>query len=415
MLSVSEALSRVLSDFQSLGAEPVAAIDAAGRVLAESVRATLNLPPFANSSMDGYAVRAADVRGVVAHAPAALAVIGDVPAGVIPSAIVLSGTAVRIMTGAQVPDGADAVVPVEATDDARSPTGGPLPAIVQIREPVLAGANIRAVGEDVRLGEEVLPRGTLLRPYDIGVLAAFGINRVAVVRRPRVAILGTGDELVDIDQVPAAGQIRDTNGVTLTALALKYGAEPIRLGVARDRVEDVYARLIDAVERGADVIVSSAGVSVGAYDVVKTAVERDGSLVFWKVRMRPGKPLAYGRFRGLPFFGLPGNPVSAVVGFEIFVRPAILKLAGRLRLDKPRVGVSTSEPLYSDGRESYLRAVVVREGDRYVAHSAGGQGSNMISSLARSNALVIIPEGVREAPAGSRLDAWMLDWPEEIF
>lgn len=415
MLSVSEALSRVLSDFQSLGAEPVAAIDAAGRVLAESVRATLNLPPFANSSMDGYAVRAADVRGVAAHAPAALAVIGDVPAGVIPSVIVLSGTAVRIMTGAQVPDGADAVVPVEATDDTRSPTGGPLPAIVQIREPVLAGANIRVVGEDVRLGEEVLPRGTLLRPYDIGVLAAFGINRVAVVRRPRVAILGTGDELVDIDQVPAAGQIRDTNGVTLTALALKYGAEPIRLGVARDRVEDVYARLIDAVERGADVIVSSAGVSVGAYDVVKTAVERDGSLVFWKVRMRPGKPLAYGRFRGLPFFGLPGNPVSAVVGFEIFVRPAILKLAGRLRLDKPRVGVSTSEPLYSDGRESYLRAVVVREGDRYVAHSAGGQGSNMISSLARSNALVIIPEGVREAPAGSRLDAWMLDWPEEVF
>lgn len=415
MLSVSEALSRVLSDFQSLGAEPVAAIDAAGRVLAEPVRATLNLPPFANSSMDGYAVRAADVRGVAATTPTALAVIGDVPAGVTPSVAVRSGTAVRIMTGAQVPGGADAVVPVEATDDTRSPTGGPLPAIVQIREPVLAGANIRVVGEDVRLGEEVLPRGTLLRPYDIGVLAAFGINRVAVVRRPRVAILGTGDELVDIDQVPAAGQIRDTNGVTLAALARKYGAEPIRLGVARDRVDDVYARLINAVESGADVIVSSAGVSVGAYDVVKAAVERDGSLVFWKVRMRPGKPLAYGRFRGLPFFGLPGNPVSAVVGFEIFVRPAILKLAGRIRLDKPRVGVSTAEPLYSDGRESYLRAVVVREGDGYVARSAGGQGSNMISSLARSNALVIIPEHVREVPAGSRLDAWMLDWPEEVF
>ncbi len=415
MLSVSEALSRVLSDFQSLGAEPVAAIDAAGRVLAEPVRATLNLPPFANSSMDGYAVRAADVRGVAANTPVALAVIGDVPAGVLPSVAVRSGTAVRIMTGAQVPDGADAVAPVEATDDTRSPAGGPLPAIVQIREPVPAGANIRAVGEDVRLGEEVLPRGTLLRPYDIGVLAAFGISQVALVRRPRVAILGTGDELVNIDQVPSAGQIRDTNGVTLTVLARKYGAEPIRLGVARDRVDDVYARLLHAVESGADVIVSSAGVSVGAYDVVKAAVERDGSLVFWKVRMRPGKPLAYGRFRGLPFFGLPGNPVSAVVGFEIFVRPAILKLAGRLRLDKPRVGVSTAEPLYSDGRESYLRAVVVREGDRYIAHSAGGQGSNMISSLARSNALVIIPEGVREAPAGSRLDAWMLDWPEEVF
>lgn len=415
MLSVSEALSRVLSNFQSLGTEPVAAIDAAGRVLAEPVRATLNLPPFANSSMDGYAIRAADVRGVAAHAPATLAVIGDVPAGVLPSIAVQSGTAVRIMTGAQMPDGADAVVPVEATDDTRSPTGGPLPAIVQIREPVLAGANIRAVGEDVRLGEEILSRGTLLRPYDIGVLAAFGMNRVAVVRRPRVAILGTGDELVDIDQVPAAGQIRDTNSVTLTALARKYGAEPMRLGVARDRVEDVYARLVSAVESGADVIVSSAGVSVGAYDVVKAAVERDGSLEFWKVRMRPGKPLAYGRFRGLPFFGLPGNPVSSVVGFEIFVRPAILKLAGRLRLDKPRVGVLTSEPLLSDGRESYLRAVVVREGDGYVAHSAGGQGSNMISSLARSNALVIIPAGVREVPAGSRLDAWMLDWPEEVF
>ncbi len=415
MLSVSEALSRVLSDFQPLDTEPVAALEAAGRVLAESVRATLNLPPFANSSMDGYAVRAADIRGVAANNPAALAVIGDVPAGVMPSVTVRPGAAVRIMTGAQVPDGADAVVPVEATDDTRSPTGGPLPAIVQIREPVPAGANIRVVGEDVRLGEEGLPRGTLLRPYDIGVLAAFGMNRVAVVRRPRMAILGTGDELVDIDQVPAAGQIRDTNGVTLTALARKYGAEPIRLGLARDRVDDVYARLINAVESGADVIVSSAGVSVGAYDVVKAAVERDGSLGFWKVRMRPGKPFAYGRFRGRPFFGLPGNPVSAVVGFEIFVRPAILKLAGRLRLDKPRVDVRTSEPLYSDGRESYLRAVVVRDGDGYVARSAGGQGSNMISSLARSNALVIIPEGVREVPAGSRLDAWMLDWPEEVF
>lgn len=415
MLSVSEALSRVLSDFQPLDTEPVAALEAVGRVLAEPVWATLNLPSFANSSMDGYAVRAADVRGVAAHAPATLAVIGDVPAGVMPSIAVQSGTAVRIMTGAQVPGGADAVVPVEATDDTRSPTGGPLPSHVQIREPVPAGANIRTVGEDVRLGEEVLPRGILLRPYDIGVLAAFGLSQVAVVRRPRVAILGTGDELVGIDQVPAAGQIRDTNGVTLTALARKYGAEPIRLGVARDRVEDVYARLISAVESGADVIVSSAGVSVGAYDVVKAAVERDGSLEFWKVRMRPGKPLAYGRFRGRPFFGLPGNPVSAVVGFEIFVRPAILKLAGRLRLDKPRVDVRTSEPLVSDGRESYLRAVVVRDGDGYVARSAGGQGSNMISSLARSNALVIIPEGVREVPAGSRLVAWMLDWPEEVF
>ncbi len=415
MLSVSEALSRVLSNFQPLGAEPVAAIDAAGRVLAEPVWATLNLPSFANSSMDGYAVRAADVRGAAAHAPATLAVIGDVPAGVLPSVAVQSGAAVRIMTGAHVPGGADAVVPVEATDDTRSPTGGPLPAFVQIREPVLAGANIRAVGEDVRLGEEVLPRGTPLRPYDIGVLAAFGMNQVAVVRRPRVAILGTGDELVDIDQVPADGQIRDTNSLTLTALARKYGAEPIRLGLARDRVEDVYARLLSAVQSGADLIVSSAGVSVGAYDVVKAALERGGSLDFWRVRMRPGKPLAYGRFRGVPFFGLPGNPVSAVVGFEIFVRPAILKLAGRLRLDKPKVEVSISEPLYSDGRESYLRAVVVRDGDGYVARSAGGQGSNMIASLARSNALVIIPEGVRAVAAGTRLAAWMLDWPEEVF
>ncbi len=415
MLSVSEALTRILANFQTLNSEVFPSESAVGRVLAETIRASLDLPPFPNSSMDGYAVRAADVRAATTQSPATLAVIGDVPAGLLPTLEVKPGTAARIMTGAHLPDGADAVIPIEATDDQRSSLGGPVPASVQIMKPVDAGAYIRQAGEDVRAGDTVLSPGTLLRPYDLGVLAALGRAEVRVVRRPRVAVLSTGDELVDVNQLPGPGQIRNVNSYTLAALVRKYGGEPVLLGVAPDDLEAVSQKLRSAVGQGVDVILSSAGVSVGAYDVVKSAVERDGELEFWKVNMRPGKPLAYGRVRGVPFFGLPGNPVSAIVGFEIFARPAILKLGGHARLDKPVVQAVLSEPFYSDGRESYLRATVTRQDGVYVARSAGGQGSNIISALTRSNAFVVMAEGVMEAPAGTVLNAWMLDWPEEVF
>ena len=415
MLSVSDALSQVLANFQPLDAEWVPTAFAAGRVLAQTVRASLDLPPFPNSSMDGYAVRAADVHAASPATPAVLTVIGDIPAGTVPSMVVRPGCAVRIMTGAHMPQGADAVVPVEATDDSRSTGGGPLPEAVRVMKAVEVGGYVRHRGEDMKAGVEILRPGMVLRPYDLGMLAATGCSKVSVVRRPRVAILSTGDELVPVEMEPGPGQIRDTNGYTLGALVRKYGGEAVMLGAAPDQADAVDRMLGEALEQAADVIVSSAGVSVGAYDVVKAAVERRGVLSFWKVRMRPGKPIVFGRLGAVPFFGLPGNPVSAVVGFEIFVRPALLKLGGRARIDKPVVSVLLTETWHSDGRESYLRAVVSREDGRYVARSAGGQGSNMISALSAANALLIVPEGVTEAPAGSTLLAWMLDWPEEVF
>lgn len=415
MLSVSEALAKVLSNFQTLDAESIPTDSAVGRVLAEPIRATLDLPPFPNSSMDGYAVRAADLRTASADIPVALAVIGDVPAGVLPTVRVEPGAAARIMTGAHVPDGADAVVPIEDIGVSRSVMDGPLPASIQVLRPVARGAYVRPVGEDVRAGDVVMERGKTIRAYDVGVLASFGLTRVKAVRRPRVAVLSTGDELVEIDQTPGPGQIRDSNSHSLTALVYKYGGDPLRLGVAQDRVEAVHEQLRAAADSRVDLIVSSAGVSVGAYDVVRLAVEQDGSLDFWRVNMRPGKPVAFGQYCGIPFFGLPGNPVSAVVSFEVFVRPVILKLGGRQRLDKPTVNVVLNETLRSDGRETYLRAVVTKEDGRYVAHSAGGQGSNILSALVNANALVIIPQGVFEVPAGSELKAWLLDWTEEVF
>jgi molybdopterin molybdotransferase len=318
------------------------------------------------------------------------------------------------MTGAKLPPFADAVVPVEATDHVQPMDGGGTPDHVSIFESVQAGAYVRSIGEDVRAGDAIFSSGTVIRPYDVGILAALGIQRVSVVRRPRVAIFSTGDELVSADQTPGPGQIRDINTHALSALIRKYGGEPLMLGLLRDDVDAVHQALIAAVNQKADVIISSAGVSVGAYDVVKSAVERDGSLNFWKVKMRPGKPLAFGNVRGVPFFGLPGNPVSAIVGFEIFVRPALLKMRGLARLEKPALTVVLGETLRSDGRETYLRAVVARDGADYVAHSAGGQGSNIVSALARANALLIIPQDTMEVKAGERLKAWMLDWPEDV-
>jgi len=415
MLSVAEALARVLDDFQSLSSELVSSENVVRRVLAESISSTLDLPPFVNSSMDGYAVRADDVRAASAHSPVSLKVIGDIPAGTNPTLLIEKGSAARIMTGAKLPPGADAVVPVEATDNAQTVIGGATPDRISIFESVKAGDYIRSVGEDVRAGETIFRAGAIIRPYDVGALAALGVRRVSVVRRPRVAIFSTGDELVSVDQTPGPGQIRDINTHALSALIKKYGGESLMLGILRDDVNVVHRALMDAVDQKADMIISSAGVSVGAYDVVKSAVERDGSLNFWKVKMRPGKPLAYGNVRGVPFFGLPGNPVSAIVGFEIFVRPALLKLGGYARVEKPILNVVVSEVLRSDGRETYLRAIVTRDGDQYIACSAGGQGSNIVSALTRANALLIIPADVTEVKVGERLKAWMLDWSEDAY
>lgn len=408
MLSVNEARARLLENFHPLDPEILPIDQAAGRVLAVDITATQDLPPFANSSMDGYAVRCREVATASREHPVSLRVSGDIPAGSGQPLPLVEGTAARIMTGAPVPEGAEAVVPVEDTDEPRDQAHS-VPELIRLFKAAPLGANVRPVGQDIRVGQLVLPAGTVLRPAAIGVLAALGIPRVEVYRRPHIAIFSTGDELCELEAELKPGQIRDTNSYAVAAAIESYGGRVLRLGIARDQVEHVQAKLQAAGEAGADLILSSAGVSVGAYDVVKAAVEAEGKLDFWRVRMRPGKPLAFGNVRGTPFVGLPGNPVSALVCFEVFVRPALLKMGGHRRWEKPALPVTLLEPMHSDGRESYLRVIIERQGEGYVARSTGDQGSAVLTSLVQANGLLIIPENVTEAPAGSVLSAWVLE------
>ena len=411
LLSVSEARARVLEQFAPLAAEEIALVVAARRVLAADVVAPHDLPPFANSSMDGYAVRRSE-----AAAGANLPVSADVPAGGGIPAPLLPGTAARIMTGAPVPPGADAVVPVEDTDDRRERDGEPPPARVTVHRAPEAGANVRPVGQDLRAGQTVLAVGTLLGASTIGLLAALGFARVPVYRQPLVAIFSTGDELRPVEAALAPGQIHDTNSYTIATAVEQYGGRALRLGIVGDQLAAVRATLAEAKAQGADLILSTAGVSVGAYDVVKAAIEIDGALHFWRVRMRPGKPLAFGQVYGVPFFGLPGNPVSALMTFEVFVRPALLKQAGRRRWDKLAVLAALLEPMDSDGRETYLRVIVSRRADgSYAARTAGDQGSAVLSALARANGLLILPEGLTRAQAGDQFTVWLLDGGETVL
>ena len=414
-LTVQEALTAVLAGVSVLPAEQVPLLAALGRVLAQDVVAKDSLPPFSNSSMDGYALRAADLSGASAEKPATLQVVGDVAAGAVPEVTVGPGTAVRIMTGAPVPAGADAVVPVEDTNESWRDRERPLPEQIQVNRSVQAGDYIRHPGEDIEAGQAILAQGHILRPQEVGVLASLGIGQIAVVRRPKVAILATGDELLEIDQPLQPGKIRNSNGYTQAAQIMALGAEPVQLGIARDTETAVREKLQAGLDAGVDLFISSAGVSVGAYDVVKAVLEEEGNIGFWRVRMRPGKPLAYGTYHGVPYLGLPGNPVSAMVSFERFARAAIRKMAGHTQLDRPTITVTVQEDIDSDGRESYIRAVVTHDENGYQATTTGAQGSHMMTSLVKANALLIVPEGVKYVATGSQLTAWMFDWPETIF
>ena len=407
MLSVTEAQEAILSEIRPLESEVVDLLSALGRVLAEDVQSDIDLPPFDNSSMDGYAVHAADVIAAAPDRPVRLPVIADVPAGHPIDLDVPRGAAVRITTGAMLPRGVDAVVPVEDTDDGARGASR-LPESIGIARRVEPGAFVRYAGDDVKRGEQVLAAGTLIRPAEIALMAGVGHTQVRVHRRPRVAVLSTGDELVRPDQQPGVGQIRNVNDSAVAALVLQHGGVPLALGVARDDFDDVAARLESAIGQGADLIVASAGVSVGAYDLVKDAVSAHGSINLWRVRMRPGKPLAFGRYRNTPFFGLPGNPVSALLTFEQFVRPVLRVMAGFADWRKTTITVTLLEPVDSDGRETYARARVARDGERWVARLSGGQGSNMLGSLARANALVIVPDGVTRLAAGDEAQAQLL-------
>ena len=352
--------------------------------------------------MDGFAVRAADVDGATRDRPVVLRVVADIAAGSMPDVTLVAGCAARIMTGAPLPPGADAVIPVEDSDEAYRAADRPLPERVTLFRAVQAGDYVRLPGEDIRAGMTVLTAGKRIRPQEVGVLASLGVAQVPVIRRPRVGILSTGDELIPVEEALRPGTIRNSNGYAQAAQVAALGAEPLDLGIARDTEADVRDRLQVGVAAGVDLFVSSAGVSVGAYDVVKAVLEAGGNIGFWKVRMRPGKPLAVGRYQGIPYLGLPGNPVSAMVSFERFARPAILKMMGVTALERPRVAAVVGDGFTSDGRESYIRAVVSRAADGgYVAETTGSQGSHILTSLVKANALLIVPEGLLDVPAGA--------------
>ena len=268
-------------------------------------------------------------------------------------------------------------------------------------------------GEDLRRGELVMARGRLIRPQEIGVLASLGRETALVHRRPRVAILATGDELLEVHEPLAPGKIRNSNEYTNAALVTRTGGIPIRLGIARDTAQDLTAKIRSGLAQGADLFLTSGGVSVGDYDVVKDVLGAEGQMQFWQVNMKPGKPLAFGLLPGgVPLIGLPGNPVSAMVSFEQFARPAILKMLGHSDLAKPAVRAILDEPLASSGRRTFARVVVTQRDGRYHARSTGEQGSGVLTSMARANGLAIVPEGTYDLAAGSEVIVQMLDWPE---
>ncbi len=384
-------------------------MECVGRILAEDIFAPYDLPPFPNSAMDGFAVRAADVANASQQKPAKLRVIADIPAGRTPDTVIQPGEAARIMTGAPLPEGADCVIPVEDTDFNYRQPGLPAPSEVCIYRATREGANVRPAGEDVKRGELVMNAGHRLRPQDAGLLSMLGQAHVKVRRRPRIAIFSSGDELVDVNQPLSPGKIHDANSYTLVGLVRQSGGEAINLGVAADNPHAVRALLERAVQSEADLIVSSAGVSVGALDFVRSVVEQEGSLTFWRVNMRPGKPIAFGNYHGIPFIGLPGNPVSAYVGFEVFVRPALLKMQGAVQLERHWQIARLMEPVESDGRETYLRATVRFHEDEIQARFTGHQGSGNLLSLVQANALLFIPSGVKSLPSGSLVRIFLLD------
>lgn len=400
MLTVEEAQARVLAQFAALSAEEIALPQALGRVLAEDAYAREPLPAFANSAMDGYALLSVDTTGATPEHPVALALAGEIPAGQVYPGTVRQGQTVRILTGAPVPSGADAVIQQELVEVADGQ--------VHVRAPVAAGNNVRAVGEDVQPGMLLVPRGTELGPAELGLLAALGVHPLRVTRRPRVAILGTGDELVALGQTPQPGQIRDSNTVYLAAAVSRAGAEARVLGRARDRAEELRAKLGEAQE--ADLILTSGGVSVGDYDLVKQILAEQGDIDFWRVRMRPGKPLAFGLLGKTPLIGLPGNPVSAAVTFELFGRLAIRTMLGAAPIERPRVRARLAgRPIERADRRQYVRAHLSAPEGELIAVPTGDQGSHIITSLRGASCYLVVEIGEGVVRPGELLPAMLLN------
>jgi molybdopterin molybdotransferase len=422
MISVEEAQEKLLGFVEVLPSEEAPTLDTLGQVLAEDVFSDINVPPLDNSAMDGYAVRSADTIGAGPQSPRRLRVIDTVPAGSISEREVVAGTAVRIMTGAPVPEGADAVVQFENTDESERQGSGQTITEINILAEAEVGLNIRQAGEDITRGARVLTAGTVIRPAEVGVLASLGMNTVTVISRPVVGILSTGDELVEVGRPLPPGKIYNSNSYSVAALVRRYGGIPNLLGIALDSEESLVAALRKGLN--ADMLITSGGVSMGDYDVVKDVLAREGEIGFWTVRMKPGKPLAFGTIpgvdragsrRSIPHLGLPGNPVSSMVTFEMFARPAMLKMMGRAKWDKPMVEVAVGDYIKNtDGRRVFIRAIVEKRNGKYYARLTGPQGSGVLTSMSLANALIIIPEDRDEVWPGDVVRAMMLDWNEEV-
>lgn len=401
MISVEEALSVILSQIREMGTERVDIMSSLGRVIAEDVYAKRDNPPWDNSAMDGYAVRHEDIKGATRENPAALKVIESLPAGYVAKKQIGKGEAIRIMTGAPIPRGTDAVVMVEDTEkDGEN---------VKVFRETPLGENIRGAGEDIKAGELVVPNGALIRPAEVGIIATCGKAYISIYQRPRVAVISTGDELVDVDEDFTEGKILSSNSYTLSSMAAECGAVVFQLGIAKDTKEALKEKLQQAL--CADIIITSGGVSEGDFDYVKDVLKELGSeMKFWKVAMKPGKPLAFGVIGGKPAFGLPGNPVSCMVCFEQFVRPSLLKMMGHKRIYRPVIKAALREDIKKKpGRKHFIRSFVRFEDGRYTVTTTGDQGSGILKSMVAANGLLIFPEELTHLKAGDIVNVQLID------
>ncbi len=414
MLSVEEARDNILSMMSVLNTVYIPLSDCLGHVLSKDISSIIDVPPWNNSAMDGFAVIANNTQGSSDSNPVKLNVIDSVYAGDMPNLKVSHNTAIRIMTGAPIPDGANAVVPFEQTNEIQQQLNSKQLNTIDILKPVKENDYIRFRGEDIKSGDSIFTKGTILRPSEIGVLATLGFKEIPVIRKPKIAIISTGNELTTIGETIQPGKIYDANTYSIASSVEKYGGSPIILGIAKDNEESLNKLLDKALD--CDILVTSAGVSKGDYDIVKNILSQRGNMEFWSVNMKPAKPIAFGWINKthnekLPLLGLPGNPVSAMVAFEQFVRPSILKLKGYTNLDKPTIHATLKNTIKNeDGRRMYIRVLVKKEGVDYYAEATGNQGSHVLTSMAKANGLAICPENVLQIDSGQEIEVQMIDW-----
>ena len=407
MIRVSEARKIILENVDLLGKEVVGLDKCLFRVLAEPLFARRNVPPQDNSAMDGFALTALATENASDSTPASIPVVRTIRAGDLAGSPISEGEAVRIMTGAPVPGGVDTVVMVEDTYvEAEN---------LFLTKPVQKGANIRRAGEDIRDQEEVLPASRPLRPADLGLIASQGIAQLKVYRRPEVAILATGDEVVSLGEVPHEAQIYSSNSHALSALVTECGAIPRQLGIARDDPDHLAAMIEEGLQ--SDVLVTTGGISMGDYDYLKDVFSKIGvEILFWKVAQKPGKPMTFGIRRGKPVFALPGNPVSATLSFELYVRPALRKMMGHARLFRPTVRAVLEQDIKKKpGRRNFIRGIVERKEDGILyAHTTGEQGSGILRSMSDANGIIVLSEDAEGAKAGEKVEVYLIDSEEAL-